>query len=209
VKVCNDEVVKSLTPRQLEVLQFIQSHRSEQGYSPSYRDIQTHFGYASLGSVFALVKALKVKGHLENESAGSRTLQPLATPSTPHELEVPFVGYIKGGALIELFQQAKTMRVPSSLVHRPENTYVLQIQGDGFIEDHFLGGDLLIIEARTEALRGETVLTLINQHDTLIKRYALEGPYIRLEGRHHQHPLLVQQDDLLIQGVVIALIRHF
>ena len=53
--------------------------------------------------------------------------------------------------------------IPESLVHDPENTYVIKAKGIGLQEEFILEGDLLIIEARQEAMPGETIIALIKQ----------------------------------------------
>lgn len=204
--------MKALTRSQKQVYDFVCQHIKKTGYSPTFREIQAHFKYSSLASVFNFVKILKKKGFISDES---RSCIALTSPmgmfrEDRDELEVPFIGTIAQGFPIETFPQAKTVRVPSSLVRTIENTYVLKAKGETLHEERIADGDLLIVEARKEAHFGEIVLATINSCDTMIKRYFPEDGYVRLEGSSEQHhPIILEKDEVTIQGVLIGLIRAY
>lgn len=205
--------MKGLTQKQREILEFIQRFIKENAFSPSYREIMYHFSFSSPGSVYKHIQTLKRKGVLDAEKQCSRSLAPIASPLTQQtkaEVELAFIGNLSVGYPVNLFREPQMMAIPAFLVPNPEHTYILQIQGDGLQEDAIYDGDLILIEARQDAQTGETVLALINQHDTIIKRYYPEGQYMRFEGRHLQaHPLLLQADSVIIQGVLVGMIRSY
>src|SRR6188472_953517 len=60
----------SLTDPQSEILQFIKDQCLGSGHSPSYREIQEHFGYKAVVTVQDHVKALLKKGALEKATVG-------------------------------------------------------------------------------------------------------------------------------------------
>lgn len=187
---------------------FINTHR----YSPSYREIMQYFGYQSLGTVYRHLQVLKRKGMIESEKQCGRSLNLTKEheKQSKTEFTLPFIGHIKAGAPIETFPQARTVSVPESLVHAPDKTYVLRVMGDTLSDEMIADGDLILVEARQEANPGETVVVLIHHHDTLIKRYYPEGHYVRLMGNspHHQ-PMIIRQEELVIQGVVVGLLRFY
>jgi repressor LexA len=51
-----------LTDRQKDVLGFIETEQREKGMTPSTREIQQHFGFASQTSVMQYIAALERKG---------------------------------------------------------------------------------------------------------------------------------------------------
>src|SRR4026208_2208756 len=57
--------VEMLTDRQRSVLDFIQSEQREKGITPSTREIQNHFGFASQTSVMQYLSSLERKGFLD------------------------------------------------------------------------------------------------------------------------------------------------
>ena len=51
-----------LTDRQRNILEFIQTEQREKGITPSTREIQNHFGFASQTSVMQYLAVLERKG---------------------------------------------------------------------------------------------------------------------------------------------------
>lgn len=205
--------MKGLTKKQYEVLDFIQNFIHTHHFSPSYREIRDHFGFSSLGSVYKHIQALKRKECVNLDKKKGRSILPteaMKVHQIPLNVEIPFIGSITAGMPIETFSQSKSLEVPLFLVPDPEKTYILQAKGDGLNEELIANGDLLIVEARSEVQPGETVVAVINQHDTIVKRFYFEGSYINLTSYNlHQQPIILRQQDIFIQGVIIGLIRSF
>jgi repressor LexA len=205
--------MKGLTSKQQEILHFIQRFIEQHHYSPSYREIMQHFDFTSPGSVYKHIHTLMRKGVLTAEKQSHRSLMPIQTPRPvveSKEIRLPLIGNISAGYPLELFVQPQMIVVPSSLVVVAENTYILKTQGDALQDEWIRDGDLLLIEARQDIQPGEIILGLINQHDTVLKRYYPEGQNIRLESQHpHVPSLTVRDEHILIQGVLVGLIRIY
>lgn len=204
--------MKTLTRSQREVYDYVCGYIKQSGYSPTFREIQSHFKFSSLASVYTYVKVLKKKGFFRNETHASISLSSSMEMLHKEELEIklPYIGCIAQGFPIETFPQSKTISVPLSLVHEPENTYVLRAKGETLSEERIADGDLLLVEARQEAQYGEIVIATIKQHDTMVKRYYPEGFYVRLEGSYDQHqPIILEKDQVVIQGILIGLMRLY
>lgn len=206
--------MKGVTKRQKEILDYIQQFIDINAYSPSYREIKNKFGFASLGSVHKHLHTLQRKGLLQAEKACSRSLNPIQSSKNPiveeTEVKLPFIGHVVAGKPIETFPKMQTIAVPRFLVPSAAHTYVLRAKGSSLQEELIFDGDLLIVEARHEAHAGETVVTLIHQQETWIKRYFPEEERIRLESLvPKKTPLFFKYDDLMIQGVLIGLFRIY
>jgi repressor LexA len=205
--------MKGLTSKQREILEFIQRYIEQHHYSPSYRDIMQHFDLASPGSVYKYIRTLQRKGALTADKYSHRSLMPIENPKIIKEstdIQLPFIGNLSIGYPLGLFIHPQTIAVPLSLVHAPDNTYILQVQGDALLDEWMQDGDLLLIEARQDIQPGEIILGLINQNDTVLKRYYPEGQYIRLESQQSQIPsLTVRYEHIQIQGVLVGMIRMY
>lgn len=205
--------MKGLTSKQHDILQFIQGYIDKNHYSPSYQEIMQHFQFNSPASVFKYVQILRKKGALEQTKHSHRSVFPISRPAPEQpsaDIQIPLIGNLAVGYPLELFVHTKLVSVPSSLVNHPENTYLLQVQGDALHEDLIVDGDLLLIEARQNVQPGEIILGLINQTVTVLKRYFPEGQSIRLESHHSQHvPLTVRCELISIQGVLTGLVRMY
>jgi repressor LexA len=64
-----------LTPRQAEVLAFVERFIGKQGYPPSLLDICRSFGWASNHAAYIHVTALCAKGYLSRSEKTSRGLR--------------------------------------------------------------------------------------------------------------------------------------
>lgn len=205
--------MKGLTKRQREIVDYIKEFIASNRYSPSYREICLHFGMSSLGSIYKHINTLKRKGVLLADGKASRSiaLVPNAQEtSAQNEIEIPFIGHISAGMPIQTFSQRQQVMVPRAFVHTLEKTYALRAQGDSLNEEMIADGDLLVVEARQEAHPGETIVALINNHDTIVKKIYPEGGYVRLMGTYsHHHPIILRNEDILIQGILIGLLRLF
>lgn len=207
--------MKGLTPKQREILLFIQHFIEQHQYSPSYREIMQQFDFTSPGSVYKHICTLKRKGVLSADKNSHRSLMPMPiqNPQAGKEstdIRLPLIGNISAGYPLELFVKPRMIAIPISLVSAPENTYVLQTRGDALQDEWIQDGDLLLIETRQDIQPGEMILGLINQHDTVLKRYYPEGQYVRLESQYPQAPSLTVRDEhILIQGVLVGLLRIY
>ncbi len=200
--------MKGLTKRQVEIAAYIKEFIDKNRYSPSYREIQHHFQFSSLGSVYKHVQTLKRKGQIQSEKHCSRSLAlPVSEEKQTAELQLPFIGNITHENTIETFPQIQTIAVPASLISSFENTYVLRVRGDTLNEELIGDGDLLIVEARQSAFAGELVIALLKDRKVIVKRYYPEGNHVRLTGLSSD--LLIKSEEFLLQGVIIGLLRFF
>src|SRR5438309_9710616 len=84
-----------LTRRQKNVLDFIQSEQRGKGVTPSTREIQRHFRFASQTSVMQYIAALERKGFLDRHARKARAL---ITPVQKVRItDIPIYGQIPAG----------------------------------------------------------------------------------------------------------------
>src|SRR4029079_8715688 len=84
-----------LTDRQRSVLDFIQREQREKGITPSTREIQNHFRFASQTSVMQYIAALERKGYLDRLT---RTARALIAPGMKVRItDIPIYGQIPAG----------------------------------------------------------------------------------------------------------------
>lgn len=205
--------MKGLTKKQQQVFEFIREFIGKHRYAPSFRDISGHFSLRSLASVTKYVHVLHKKGYLSFDQRSARSLQvveDLVNPNRIFEREIPLIGQITGGQPLEMFSHPQTIGVPAAFVRDPEKTYALRVVGAGLLEEQIAEGDLLIVEAQPHAQNGESILAVINSRNVLVKKFFLEEEYIRLEGTTADHqPIVLHQNDVMIQGVVVGLLRFY
>ena len=74
------------------------------------------------------------------------------------------------------------------------------------IDAHICNGDTVILEQR-EPRKGDIVAALIDGETTL-KRYLVEKGQPFLRAENPDYPDLIPVTDLVIQGVLVALLRN-
>jgi repressor LexA len=203
--------MKGLTERQRTILDFIESYIASKQYSPSYAEIQKHFGFSSLGSVYKHIQTLKRKGHLTAESGCNRSLAlPRHSEPITQENALPHIGRVSMGYPLETFLKWEDIAVPPHLVRDSSTSDLISVQGDEMSDDHFLSGDLLIVEAADDALPGDTVLSIIHDDECMIRRFFPEGIYTRLESSNPDvAPIVLPAEDVSIQGIIVGLMRSY
>jgi len=196
-----------LTDRQKNVLDFIQSEQREKGITPSTREIQNHFGFASQTSVMQYIDVLARKGFLDRHARKARAL---ITPIQKVRItDVPIYGQIPAG-MATLTEQTIEGHVvlDTGSVNASKNgrTFALRVRGDSMIDAHIVDGDIVILEDRKDVQSGDIVAALIDGETTL-KRYVMEHGRPYLKAENSLYPDLTPARELTIQGVMISLIR--
>ena len=196
-----------LTDRQKSILDFIQSEQREKGITPSTREIQSHFGFASQTSVMQYIATLQRKGFLDRHARKARAL---ITPFQKIRItDIPIYGQIPAGMASMTEQSAEghvSLDMASVNASQNASTFALRVRGDSMIDAHILDGDLVILEDRKDAQNGDIVAALIDGETTL-KRYVVERGRPYLKAENVLYPDLTPARELRIQGVMISLIR--
>jgi repressor LexA len=196
-----------LTERQKGILEFIQSEQREKGITPSTREIQHHFGYASQTSVMQYLGALERKGFLNRHARKARAL---ITPLQKVRItDIPIYGQIPAGMATLTEQNIEGhVALDTGSVNASKNgrTFALRVRGDSMIDAHILDGDLVILEDRKDVQNGDIVAALIDGETTL-KRYVMEHGRPYLKAENPLFPDLVPARELRIQGVMVSLVR--
>jgi repressor LexA len=208
IKKVKVETEQMLTQRQREVLDFIQREQREKGVTPSTREIQGHFGFASQTSVMQYIAALEHKGFLDRHARKARAL---ITPALRVRItDVPIYGHIPAGMASlaeEHIEGHVSLDTESANVSRNRGTFALRVRGDSMIGAHILDGDIVILEQSKEVHHGDIVAALIDDETTL-KRYVVEHGRPYLKAENPRYPDLIPARELKIQGVMVSLVRR-
>mgnify|MGYP001791548629 CR=1 FL=1 len=196
-----------LTERQQEILSFIETEQREKGLTPSTREIQKHFGYASQTSVMQYLSTLEQKGFLRRHARKARAL---ITPMQKVRItNVPIDGQIPAGMASPTEQAIEghvSLDRETVNASKRARTFALRVRGDSMIDAHILDGDIVILEDRKEVQSGDIVAALIDGETTL-KRYVTDRGRPYLKAENPLFPDLVPARELLIQGVMVSLVR--
>jgi repressor LexA len=201
----------NLTRKQQQILDFIQKWQRTEGATPSFQEIADQFGFRSLNSVTEHVRLLRQKGFLESEPGKARALRvtsPLAKLRN-RIVDIPLFGSIPAGSPEAREQDAEgcvSVDVESIGYKPTRNAFALRVTGDSMIGRHILDGDFVILEHGPEPRNGQVVAALIDGASTL-KTFVVKGGKPYLKAENPKYPDLIPAQELMIQGVLKALIR--
>jgi repressor LexA len=199
-----------VTRRQKEMLDFLNRYIERKGYAPTIEETAEHFGLRSLATVHKHLTNLQKKGLVKRDWNRSRALELVPTQVRVQAVELPLLGRVAAGSPIEAIESSETIFVPENMVGKSD-TYVLQVKGDSMIEEQIRDGDYVIVENRRIARDGEMVIALVDGESvTLKKLYREGGGKVRLQPANAAlQPIVLDQDQVRVQGVVIGVLRKY
>jgi repressor LexA len=123
-------------------------------------------------------------------------------------VDLPLLGEILAGRPGAAEGRAETcVPVSYEALEIPKNArcFVLKVSGDSMVGAHIVDGDLVVLELRPPH-DGAIVAALIDGEATL-KRYVVRNGRPFLKAENPRYPELVPAQELVIQGVLRAIVR--
>jgi repressor LexA len=199
--------MKELTPRQKEVLSFIDYFVREHSYPPTIREIGDHFGISIKGAHDHVI-ALKKKGALRQEEKRSRTMEVVGTGIKNRWVEIPLVGVVAAGTPIMAEENYEgVIPIHESLIKKNRKYFALKVRGDSMSGAGILDGDIAVIEKISTVRNGEIAVTWVNNAVTL-KRVFKEANRVRLQAENPAYAPIYSQN-VRIEGRLIQVIRSY
>jgi len=205
-----DEVMKGLTLRQEEILEFISGFISENGYPPSIQEIADAFGIASKHGVVRHLEALIKKGYIEKTDTSARSIRILdgKFQSSSNMLSLPMVGRVSAGHPILAEENIEDyVAIPRRLIKSEGRYFVLKVQGDSMLNAGIHDGDLVIVRSTNQSESGSIVVALVGDEVT-VKRYIASGNSQYLKAENPEYSDIFPTQEWSIQGRVVGLIRE-
>ena len=182
-------------------LALLQDYYAEHRALPSYASIGQLLGLRSKSSVAALVARLKLAGFLD--STPDKRLAP-----TRRFFARPLaVSPVRAG-LPEAADDAdaEALTIDDYLIERPSDTVLIRVKGDSMVDAGILDGDLVVVEKRHDARRGDIVVAIVDNQFTL-KRLDLERGAFILRAENIAYAPIRPEGALEIFGVMVGLVR--
>jgi len=168
---------------------------------PSYASIGSLLGLRSKSSVAALVARLKLAGFVE--STPDRRLAP-----TRRFFARPLAANPVRAGLPEAADdsEADALTIDDYLIERPSDTVLIRVKGDSMIDAGILEGDLVVVEKRHDARKGEIVVAIVDNQFTLKRLDVDRGEFI-LRAENKGYAPIRPEGALEIFGVMVGLVR--
>ena len=198
-----------ISPKQLEILEYIKSQILERGFPPAVRDICEAVHLKSTSSVHSHLETLEKNGYIRRDPTKPRAIEILDDSFNMRRemVNVPIIGRVAAGEPI-LAEQNIEDYFPIPVEFMPNNqAFILKVKGESMINAGILDGDMVIVEQRATARNGEMVVALIEGGAT-VKTFYKEDGYIRLQPENDtMEPIIVT--DVQILGKVIGTFLFF
>ncbi len=207
-----------LTVRQQEVLGYLQLYQRRCGTWPSFREIESHFGFRSTNAVMGHLRALERKGYISRVPGQARTFRinlDLGDEERPREamevMDIPIYGNIAAGYPDGVESSGEIGRLQidagSAGVRRTRHCYALKVRGESMIDVGIFDGDIVVVDQRPPR-DGDIVVALIDGESTLKRFMNRPGSAAYLKAENRNYPELHPVSELSIQGVATSVVRH-
>jgi repressor LexA len=209
---------KSLSDKQLAILDFIQRAVASRGYPPSMREIGDAVGLSSLSSVTHQLNQLELSGYLRRDPNRPRALEVLidlqqeegavvSDNPTPigDAAMVPLVGRIAAGIPITAQEMVdEVFPLPRQLVGKGD-LFMLKVVGDSMIDAAICDGDWIVVRQQKTAENGDIVAAMLDEEATVKVFQQRDGHTWLLPRNSAFAPILGDYAELL--GKVVAVLR--
>jgi repressor LexA len=183
--------MRDLTPRQRQILEFVDEEARRRGYPPSVREIGKAVGLTSTSTVHAHLSALVAKGYLLRDPTKPRALGVQFEASSGAPLErrpvrhVPVVGDVAAGTGVLAAENIDEVQPLPSDFTGDGPVFMLRVRGESMIEAGILDGDIVVVQRTQDARNGEIVVALAGDDESAdeatVKRFFRENGRVRLQ----------------------------
>lgn len=208
--------MKTLSPKQKRMLNFMRRFREEKDYPPTIRDIQKGCGISSTSVVDYNLKVLEREGHIRRDREVSRGIE-LLDRERRTMVQVPVIGYIAAGEPIPVptsdtwdTEAVDTIEITSGLIQGRAGVYALKVKGTSMVDALVNDGDIVLMQQADTAENGDMVAAWLKPDgEATLKKLYRESGRIRLQPANSQmRPIYVSPEDVEVQGKVIGVIRQ-
>lgn len=194
--------MKPLTKSQQKVLDYLKI-RSQEGISPSVREICEATGFSSTSTIHAHLKTLEERGLIIKEKGLNRSIRIAGERSVP----VPVIGKVTAGAPIFATEDVDGYIHINESIHRGRDLFALKVNGDSMINAGILDGDIVVVNKTPVANNGQIVVALVGDEATVKRFYKEKGHYRLQPDNNDYEPIVVEECTIL--GTLAALVRKY
>ncbi|CAN5334533.1 hypothetical protein BH10ACI1_BH10ACI1_24480 [soil metagenome] len=199
------------TKRQREVLEIISRFIKNRGFKPSYQQIARELGVTSKGGIARHIAALEQLGCVTRRRENGIFKLELRTENVLNEFicEIAWLDVPKDEDLAEDWEY-EPLFVPRFLIgsHEDDLMRAYRVVDDAMLDKHICPGDVALIERRSYARDGDTVVAIAGVKTILFREYYRAGAKIELHSANPQfETIILPADRVKIMGVLQSILR--
>ena len=203
----------TLTTRQREILDLIESTVASRGYPPSVREIGDSVGLSSPSTVHSHLNTLANEGFIRRDPTKPRAIEVVHDDGAvaierAAVRDVPLVGHIAAGSPILAEEDIEEVYpLPTELVGQ-EPVFMLRIRGDSMMNVGIYDRDYVVVQKQSTARNGEIVAALVEGEEATVKTFERTDTGVVLHAENDAYEDLIFSGGVEILGVVVAVLRR-
>lgn len=197
--------MKDFTERDQKVLEFIEKYITENGYSPTVREICTALNIASTATAFTVVNRLAEKGLIMKNKVGENKRRAISINQKC--VKIPLIGTVAAGKPIFAQENYEDFySVPTNMFGHDE-MFMLNVKGNSMIKIGMFDGDKIVVKKQDTAENGDIVVALVDDSATVKRFFKRDGKFILHPENDDMQDFVF--DEVSILGKVVGLIRNY
>lgn len=200
--------MSDLTPRQRQILDFIQEAIAESGLPPTRAEIAQALGFKSANAAEEHLRALQRKGAIELRPGASRGI--VVKDILREQLGLPLIGRVAAGRPILAEEHIEARYQVDPRLFSPRPHYLLRVSGMSMRDAGILDGDIVAVH-RSPEVRNRQIIVARLENEVTVKRYRQEGTVVWLMPENSDfEPIKVdlREQSMVIEGIVVGVLRH-
>ena len=203
-----------LTPRQKEVLEYLDENLREKGYPPSVREIAAALGLTSPATVHNHLNTLEDKGYIKRDPSKPRAMEVNYESASGEVSErrpvkhIPLIGTVAAGTGVLADQNIEESYPLPQDFTGDGALFMLKVRGDSMIDAAICDGDFVVVRQQNVANNGDIVVAAINEDEATVKTFIQKGSQVILRPHNETMEDIVQEaKDVEIYGKVVTVLR--
>lgn len=186
------------------VYEFIKKYITENGYSPSVREICANCGIKSTATAYQYINKLNEQGLIKK--AGNKKRAVSLKKSVGQSVSVPLVGTVAAGQPIFADEKYEGYYSLPTEFFGSDDMFMLTVKGDSMIKIGMFDGDKIIVKKQNTADNGDIVVALVDDSATVKRFYRRDGKFILHPENDSMSDFVF--DDVSVLGKVVGLMRN-
>lgn len=204
-----------ISPRQRQVLEFIEQQMRDRGFPPSVREIGEAVGLTSPSTVHSHLNTLQKLGYLRRDPTKPRAIEVRWDSNSGAVMErrparhVPLIGDVAAGTDVLAEENVEELLpVPADFTGDGE-LFMLRVRGESMIDAGILHGDFVIAVQQPTANNGDIIVAGIPGGEATVKTYRRRGDTVVLEPSNAtMTPMEFHDGEVEIYGRVVTVMRR-
>ncbi|MDP2741556.1 MAG: transcriptional repressor LexA, partial [bacterium] len=154
--------MNTLTKKQKQVFDFIDTYTAENGISPTIEEIRKKLKLKAISTIHEHIDTLKRKGYLSKNANSIRSITTQKKLRTI--VDILIVGKIAAGKPIEAIEEniRESISVLNPTIKNSKDYYALRVIGNSMMGEGIFDGDIVVIKKQSVAENGQTVVAIID-----------------------------------------------